>query len=97
MIITKIRPWLEYNIGILIAAYKELEERIEILDNKKGSKTAWVLEMIDNLSDEFSIGELILVCHGISRPMIRHILENLRRDGKIESLGTGRSAKWRKL
>lgn len=32
-----------------------------------------------------------------SQPMVRHILENLRNEGKLESLGTGRSAKWRKL
>lgn len=46
---------------------------------------------------EFSIGEIVKLCHGISRSMIRHILENLRKEGKLKSLGAGRNAKWRKL
>ncbi len=90
-------PWLDYNLGLLVAAYKELDERVDSIDSEKGSKTAWLLELIDEMPTEFNIGELVRLCPGISRPMIRHVLENLRREGKLESLGTGRSAKWRKL
>lgn len=90
-------PWLEYNFGLLVAAYKELEERIGVIDTEKGSKTAWVLEIINDMPIEFTIGEVVRLCHGISRPMIRHIFENLRKEGKLKSLGTGRNAKWRKL
>lgn len=93
----RIVPWLEYNFGLLVAAYKELEERIDVLDSEKGSKTAWILAIIDDMPKEFSIGELIRLSPGISRPMIRHVLDNLHRDGKLKSLGTGRSAKWRKV
>ena len=90
-------PWIEYNIGLLIAGYKELDERINVLDFEKGSKTHWVLEMVDDLPEEFSIGELVHLCPGVSRPMIRHILETLRKENKLISLGTGRSAKWQKV
>lgn len=90
-------PWIEYNLGLLIAAYKELDERIDTLDSDKGSKTAWLLELIGDMPKEFSIGELVKLCPGVSRPMIRHVLDTLRKEGKLESLGTGRSAKWRKL
>jgi hypothetical protein len=41
-------------------------------------------------------GELVHACSGISRPMIRIVLEMLRKEGKLEVLGTGRGAKWRK-
>lgn len=90
-------PWLEYNFGLLVAAYKELEDRVTVLDSEKGSKTAWLLEIINDMPIEFNIGELVRLCPGISRPMIRHILDNLRKNGKLMSLGTGRSAKWRKI
>jgi hypothetical protein len=93
----RLSPWLDYNLGLLIAAYKELEGRVISLDSEKGSKTAWLLELIDEMPSEFNIGELVRLCPGISRPMIRHVLDNLRREGKLKSLGTGRSAKWRKL
>ncbi len=90
-------PWIEYNIGLLIAGYKELDERVHVLNFEKGSKTGWVLEMIDSLPNEFGIGELIHLCPGVSRPMIRHILDNLRKEKKLLSLGTGRNAKWKKI
>ncbi len=89
-------PWLEYNLGLLVAAYKELEERVSIIDSEKGSKTAWVMEAITNLPNEFSIGDVVKLCPGISRPMIRHILNTLRDQGEIVSIGAGRSAKWQK-
>ena len=90
-------PWIEYNLGLLVAAYKELEQRITAIDTEKGSKTSWLLEIIEDMPEEFTIGELVRLSPGISRPMIRHVLENLRREGKVKSLGTGRNAKWRKL
>lgn len=89
--------WVEYNLGLLVAAYKELDGRVSVLDSEKGSKTAWLLEIIDEMPSEFHIGELVKLCPGISRPMIRHVLDDLRQEKKIKSLGTGRSAKWRKL
>jgi hypothetical protein len=87
----RLLPWLEYNLGLLIAGYKELEERVEVIDPEKSSKTSWVLEVIDDLPEEFSISQLIHLC-----PSIRHILEELRREKKLESIGLGRNAKWRK-
>lgn len=93
----RLLPWLEYNLGLLIAAYKELENRVSMIDSEKGSKTAWVLEIISSLPKEFSIGELSRLCPNISRPMIRHILESLRKDGKVKSIGAGRNAKWVKV
>ena len=74
-----------------------MEERVDTLDSEKGSKTAWILEIIDDLPTEFSIGDVVKLCPGTSRPMIRHVLESFRKDGKLMSLGTGRSAKWQKL
>ena len=82
----RLYPWLEYNIGLLLAGYKELDQRIEIIDSEKGAKTSWVIEMIESLPSEFGIGELVHLCPGVSRPMIRHILERLRNEKKIKSL-----------
>ena len=92
----QILPWWRYSLGILIAAYKDFEDRVGVVRASRGAKTTWVREAIKNLPEEFSVGELIRVCPGVSRPMIRVILESLRKEGKLEVIGTGRGAMWRK-
>ena len=91
-----ILPWWQFSLGILIGAYKEFENRVGIIRSSRGAKTAWVRDAIEQLSEEFGVGELVRACSGVSRPMIRIVLEALRKEGKLEVLGTGRGAKWRK-
>ena len=91
-----ILPWWQFSLGILIAAYKEFENRVGIIRSNRGAKTAWVRDAIEQLPEEFGVGELVHACSGVSRPMIRIVLEALRKEGKLEVLGTGRGAKWRK-
>jgi Fic family protein len=92
----RIIPWWEYSLGVLIAAYKELESRVAVVRSSRGSKTAWVREAIAHLPAEFTIAEVARACPGVSRPMIRVVLELLRHEGSIEVLSTGRGASWRK-
>ncbi|MDO8721922.1 MAG: Fic family protein [Syntrophales bacterium] len=91
-----ILPWWQFSLGILIAAYKEFENRVGIISSNRGAKTAWVRDAIVQLPEVFGVGELVRACSGVSRPMIRIVLEALRKEGKLEVLGTGRGAKWRK-
>ncbi|MFH2119770.1 MAG: cell filamentation protein Fic, partial [Pseudomonadota bacterium] len=91
-----ILPWWEFCLGILIAAYKEFEARVGIVRSSRGAKTAWVRDAIEQLPETFAVGELVRACSGVSRPMIRIVLEALRKEGKLEVLGTGRGAKWKK-
>ncbi|MGO8716599.1 MAG: Fic family protein [Smithella sp.] len=90
-------PWWEYNLGLLITAYKEFENRVNVVRSSRGSKTAWVQEAIVHLPKEFEMREVAQACPGVSRPMLRTVMENLREQGKLETLGTGRGAKWRKV
>jgi Fic family protein len=91
-----ILPWWQFSFGILIAAYKEFENRMGIIRTSRGAKTDWVRDAIAQLPTEFGVGEVARACSGVSRPMIRIVLEGLRKDGKLEVMGTGRGAKWRK-
>lgn len=91
-----ILPWWQFSFGILIAAYKEFENRVGIIRTSRGAKTDWVRDAIAQLPEEFGVGELARACSGVSRPMIRIVLEALRKEGKLEVMGTGRGAKWRK-
>lgn len=92
----RILPWWQYSLGGLIAAYKEFEARVGTVRFVRGAKTASVQEAVNNMTDLFSVGELARACPNVSRPMIRVILEALRDKGKLEVVGTGRGAVWRK-
>jgi len=91
-----VMPWFNYFLGTVLAAYKEFEERAEQIKPGRGAKTQIVTQVIERQSGEFAISEIQRECPGVSRPMIRVILEELRAKGKVEVLGTGRSARWRK-
>ena len=92
----QVLPWWRYSLGVLLAAYKEFEDRVGVIRSSRGAKTAWVQDAIANLTDTFSVGELARACPGVSRPMIRVVLEGLRKKGKLEVVGAGRGAMWRK-
>ncbi|MEW6097153.1 MAG: Fic family protein [bacterium] len=91
-----LKAWWEYSLGILISAYRNLEKRLEEITKLHGAKTGIVQEVINNLPSRFSMGDVIKSCPGVSRPMLRVVLENMRRQGKIELLCAGRNAMWQK-
>ncbi len=89
-------PWFHYFLGTLMSAYKEFEERAGTIKPSRGAKTEIVTAAIEKQIGEFSISDIERECPGVSRPMIRVVLEGLRDKGKVKVLGTGRSAHWRK-
>lgn len=90
-------PWLNYFWGILIASYREFEARVGTIKKDKGSKTDQIHFALQNKTGEFTITDIEKHSPGVSRDMIRTILRQLRNEGKIKSIGTGRGAKWIKI
>ncbi|MDI6757161.1 MAG: Fic family protein [Endomicrobiia bacterium] len=89
-------PWFNYFLGTILSAYKEFEDRAGNIKPGRGVKTQIVTQAIERQAVAFAISEIERECPGVSRPMIRVILEGLRAKGKVEVLGTGRNARWRK-
>jgi Fic family protein len=89
-------PWFNYFLGTLLEAYKEVEARAKNIKPARGAKTEIVTTAIERQMGDFSISDIEKACSGVSRPMIRKVLEELRDKGKVKVLGTGRSACWRK-
>lgn len=90
-------PWTSYFLGILVAAYKELESRAGALAGR-GSKRALITSFIESLIvDEFTIADVRRAAPGVSDGYINRVLADLKRQGEIKPLGTGRSARWRRL
>jgi Fic family protein len=93
-----IGPWLEYLLGILTAAYREFEARVGLLAEGRGAKTAAIEQFIrTRVADEFTIADVRDAALGASDSLIGKVLSRLRDEGVIEPLGTGRSARWRRL
>jgi Fic family protein len=92
-----LRPWTDYFLGILIAAYKEFESRTGAIGGR-GSKKALITTFIESLMvPEFTIADVRQAAPGVSDGYINKLLGELKRAGRIESLGTGRGARWRRL
>lgn len=89
-------PWLEYFLGILVAAYKEFEQRVGLLTVARGAKTEMVLDAVNKLYDGFKMRDLEALCPNVTRDMIRKILQKLKEEGQVWCEGAGAGAIWRK-
>ena len=92
-----LRPWLEYLLGVVLAAYREFERRAGEVSAPRGAKTQLVLEAVRRLPREFRLRELEDHSPGVTRDMVRVVLNRLKQDGRIECEGRGRGAIWRKM
>ena len=89
--------WLDYFLGTLLAAYKEFENRVGIVKNKKGSKSYRVEQAVKNVLGTFTKEDIRQACPDVSDSTINRVFRKLKKEGVIEVLGKGRSAKWKRL
>jgi Fic family protein len=88
-------PWLNYFLTVLHRAYRLFEERAGQVPSPRGAKTALVEAAIAALPGPFRLADLERNCPGVSRDMIRRVLRQLQRQGRVECLGRGPGATWR--
>jgi hypothetical protein len=62
----------------------------------RGSKTILIESAIDSLSETFTLSDLERAAPGVSRDMARRVLRTLKESGKVECLGRGPGAIWKK-
>ena len=89
-------PWLNFFLAIIRRACTEFEQRAGQIKSPRGAKSALVLDAIRRQPGEFSVADLQRECPGVSLDMIRKLLKDLR-GKKVECLGRGQTAKWRKI
>jgi Fic family protein len=91
-------PWphIGYVLFILKEAYREFEERMGRAKTPRGAKTKLIIAAVDAMSRDFTVTELEQACPGVSRDMLRRVLGQLRRSGRLECRGRGPAARWRK-
>lgn len=87
-------PWTRYLWGVVLRAYRELEERVGTLRAGRGAKTDLVVEAVLRRISPFAISEIEADCPGVTRDWIRIVLRRMRDDGTIVPQGKGRGARW---
>jgi Fic family protein len=89
-------PYINYLLFIIKTAYKEFENRVEDLNSQRGSKSERVIKTIESIGSSFRVSDIRNKCPDISIDLIRKIVKELRKQGKISSSGKGREAFWKK-
>jgi Fic family protein len=90
-------PWLNYFLGIIIAAYEEFEARGGDLMSGRGSKTLRIKQYVrSSITDVFTFDDVQQALPDISSDHIRAVLRKLRDEEVVESPGRGRK-EWRRL
>ncbi len=92
-----LRPWLNYFLGMLAAAYKEFEARVGTIASAKGAKRQLVENAVLHLPSPFRFGDLQRACPGVSYPTLKRALADLKAKKQLRCLGKGRDAQWERI
>lgn len=92
-------PWAEYLIVVLSDSYQDFENRVSASRGfEQASKQERVRHWaLNEAPDQFRLGDVRRAVPGISDPTVRLALRALRDEGKLESLSSGRGARWRRV
>jgi Fic family protein len=90
-------PFINYVLWVLKTAYREFEQRVGEMKAPPGEKSQIIVSAIERMVGKFSIAQLQRECPGVSVDMIRHVLKQLKEQAKVECLGRGRNAVWRRI
>lgn len=83
-------PFVTYMLGILVAAYRDFETRIELLTNRGLSKPDRVREIIRKHLGKITKSEIMAQCPDISQITVQRALADLLKNGEITKLSGGR-------
>lgn len=83
-------PFVTYMLGVLAAAYRDFEGRIQLLTTKGLSKPDRVREIIKNHLGKITKSEIMSKCPDISQITVQRTLAELLKNGEIAKLGGGR-------
>jgi hypothetical protein len=90
-------PWhyVNYLLFILKTAYREFESRVGEVKRPRGAKTEMIESAVTSFVGEFTLADLEQKCAHASIDMVRTVLRNQQKAGKVECLGYGPGASWR--
>jgi Fic/DOC family len=90
-------PYINYLLFVLKETYREFERRFGEMSARRGEKSETAYAAVERMKGPFTIGELQRECPGVGVDMLRLILRTRKSEKRIECLGRGPKAQWRRL
>jgi len=87
--------WWSYFLGQIKSAYQELKDRVELPSGD--SKTALIRGLVGEMTETFSVADLVKLQPGLDREIVKKTLAQLKKERVILLIGRGRAAKWKTL
>lgn len=89
----EIVPWWNYFLSILRDAYKVLAQQIESVGGRP-AKSDLVRQAVLSQVERFTLADLAAQLPTASPQLIKKVLSELKRSGKVRLSGRGRGARW---
>lgn len=86
-----LKPYVEYTLGIILKAYRELEARVEGIVNSRMSKSERIRKVFATTLGKVSKRDILEKCPDISMAMVEMTLKAMLDEGAIIKTGRGRS------
>ncbi len=90
-------PFIKYMLGILIKAYRDCEDRLNLIRKGKLTPSEKVFSVIQNSLKPLSKKEITHLCLDISTRTIERALKELQDNKKIKQIGSSRATKYIKI
>ena len=92
-----VNKWMEYFLKFVLDAYIALEKELNLNVAKKETKTKRIEKIVNSTLGYFTKDDIKMQCPDIPEPTINRVFNNMRKEGKIEVVAKGRSAKWKRI
>ena len=83
-------PFVQYTLGVIVAAYREFSSRVKFIATSNMSKPERIREIIKETLGKITKTEIMEKCPDISQVTVQRALNELVTSGEILKIGGGR-------
>lgn len=87
-------PFVKYMLGVVVAAYRDFSDRVEVLAAGDHSKSDRIRKLIQSEYGEITKSQIMERCPDISQVTVQRSLADLLESGDIIKIGGGRYTKY---
>jgi Fic family protein len=90
---SEIIPWWNFFLGVLRSAYKEFERQIQSI-KARPAKSDLVRRTVLVQVEAFTLADMAVQLPAASPQLIKKVLAEMKRAGRVRLTGRGRGARW---